>query len=144
MIKTGNGGKYKPKINLENRVNSKWITILFFAVPLIMVFLALGMPFFRHIVTFGTFIFTAFFFLGAMAAKDDRDAGVKRKRPEVTFKVPEWMPHVFFVIMILISAGLRLGWYLVPVCWLASWVFFYSLRAHIRATYIDEPSESKS
>jgi hypothetical protein len=78
--------------------------------------------------------------LGAMAAKEDLDKGPKRVRPATwgTANIPIWFKIGFFLFMIAITAGLRLGFYVVPVAWVLIWAAIYSILNYIEKSFIED------
>jgi hypothetical protein len=129
--------KDNPYIKMDEKVNVKRATLTWFGIPTIVAVLALGIPFFRHILTFGSFILAAIVAFGCYVAYEDKNNGVERKRPISDWEKPAWLNTAFFLFMIAITAGLRCGWYFGALAWLIHWVAFVSLQAHIRATYKD-------
>ena len=132
--------EYKPKITVSETANPKLGAVFFFGIPVLVLLLSLRFPFFQHIFTFGTFLLTVLLALGCGAAYEDKKNNVKRPRPAPgrRFEPPKWFKPTFFIVMIALSAGLRLGWYLVPLCWLANWIMIESIAQHIRAGYPKE------
>jgi hypothetical protein len=129
---------YTPKLTITPKANTKAATLIFYGVPIALLLLALPFPFFRHIFTFASFIIAPITVLGCYAAYEDKEHGVKRDRPPKGFSLPSWCKHAFFLFIIAGSAGLRLGWYIVPVIWVINWVCLVSLQSHMEATYREE------
>jgi hypothetical protein len=129
---------YQAKITITPKANTMAASLTFYLVPVALLLLALPFPFFRHVFTFGSFVITIIAALGCYAAYEDKEHGVKRDRPAKGFTLPSWSKHAFFLFVIAVSAGLRLGWYIVPVLWLINWICLVSLQSHIRATYREE------
>lgn len=129
---------YTPKLTIAPKASTKIAALISYGIPTVLLCLALPFPFFRHIFTFGSFIITAVAIFGCYAAYEDKEHGVKRDRPVKGFSLPGWCKHAFFLFIIAASAGLRLGWYLVPIFWLINWICLTSLQSHIRATYREE------
>ena len=129
---------YQAKITITPKANTKAATLTFYGIPIVLLLLALPFPFFRHIFTFGSFVVAVLTGFGCYAAYEDRQHGVKRNRPDEGFNLPKWVKHAFFLFIIAGSAGLRLGWYLVPILWLISWMCMVSLQSHIQATYKED------
>jgi hypothetical protein len=130
---------YTPKLTIKSSADTKSFALIFYGVPIILLCLALPFPFFRHIFTFGSFVVTILAILGCISAYEDKMHGVKRDKPiNRGFTLPSWFKHVFFAFMIALSAGLRLGWYTVPVLWVINWACLVSLQSHIKATYREE------
>ncbi len=125
-----------PYITIGKNANPKAISVVFYGTTLLVLILALPFPFFRHVFTFGSIIMTGLCFAGAVMAHLDKENGVVRLRPKKKgFVFPKWFKPAFFLSVIGISAGLRLGWYLIPLCWVINWACIYSSGKHIDATY---------
>lgn len=125
-----------PYIGVAENANPKAFSIVFFGAPTLILLLALMFPFFRHIFTFGTVALTAICIAAVMMAYMDKENGVIRQRPDRKgFAFPKWFRPAFFLLMIFGSAGLRLGWYFIPLCWVLNWVCLTSFRIYLEATY---------
>lgn len=136
---------YSPKVTINEDANVQLLGVLYFGVPIVLALLALPIPFFRYVITFGTVILTILMGLALAGLIEDYNNGVKFPRYKRKRKPwPKWVPHVCFAFMVLVSAGLRLGWYLVPVCWVAIWVLFYAFMNHLNDMWIDKPSGPKT
>ncbi len=134
--------KDNPYITIGENVNSKALAIIGYGIPIALLILALPFPFFRHVFTFGSIIITVICCFAVYVAYEDKKNGVIRTRPTKKGVVlPKWLKTTFFLTMICLSAGLRLGFYIVPVCWLINWLALVSFQAHIEDTYKDEPKE---
>jgi len=133
---------YRPKLTISETANPKLGAWFFFGIPVLVLILSLRFPFFQHVFTFGTFLLTVLMAMGCSAAYDDKKKNVERVRPkpENRFNPPKWFKPTFFIAMIALSAGLRLGWYLVPLCWIVIWICIESIASHVRAGY---PKEDK-
>jgi len=127
---------YTAKISIAPKANTKVGSLTFFTVPIVLLLLAIPFPFFRHIFTFASFIVTIIAALSCYAAYEDMRNGVKRNRPAKGFTMPKWFKHAFFIFIIAVSAGLRLGWYLVSILWVINWVCLVSAHSHVKATYL--------
>jgi hypothetical protein len=63
------------------------------------------------------------FVLSALALVEDDKNGIKRDRPKKKdFKFPTWFRIMFFIVIILVSAGLRYGYYVTPLAWIVIWI----------------------
>ena len=134
--------KDHPHITIAEHANPKALSVLFFGLPIACIILSIPFPFFRHIFTFGSFIVTLICCFAVYAAYEDKNNGVKRSRPiKEGFTFPKWFKPTFFLVLILGSAGLRLGFYIVPVLWLINWICLVSFQSHLEATY--PPKEEK-
>jgi len=132
-----NPPNYEPKVIMAEDLKQIPLLICCLGGPVASVILAIFFPFFRYLLNFGTVVITILLFFGMMAAKDDLEAGVERPRPKRRINIPDWVPNIFFAFMVIMTAGLRLGWYLIPVCWVACWIFYYNFRNFVRKTYKD-------
>jgi len=129
-----------PYITMSSKADPKALALFVFGVPILVLLLAFPFPFFRHVFTFGSVIITILgVFAVIMAYKDKRNGVVRPARPN--FQLPKWFLPTFFLTMVIASAGMRLGWYIVPLCWLINWGTFISTMRRIRATYKKEPKE---
>lgn len=127
-----------PYIIIRKNAQPKAFAITLYGVPFACIILALPFPFFRFVFTFGTFIATLISVAAVVMAYEDKNNGVVRERLiKRSFDLPKWFNPAFFLTLIVVSAGLRLGWYLVPICWLLNWACLFSMLAHIEATYED-------
>jgi len=130
--------KQTPTVIVTEKANITVILSIFFGGFLSLAVLSLVYPFFINIFMFSTIIFTLFICFACVSAYDDKEKGVKRVKPKQKVFFPKGTLHVFFIIMIAISAGLKLGYFSIAACWLLSWIASCSLRTHVRATYIKE------
>jgi len=92
-------------------------------------------PFFKQLFIFSSFAAAVISVVACTSAYKDRENGVKRSKPKQKRFFPKWTLHVFFGIMIVISAGLELAYYLVAVAWVISWASMWSGIQHIKATW---------
>ena len=136
--------KYKPKVTINPDPDKVLLFCKFFyGLPLAVTVLALFIPFFRHILTFSSVALAILLCVACGAAYDDRKHRVKRgKQPVFKKPLPKWSMTAFFLFMILVTAGLRLGFYIVPAAWLVSWIVTYSGIQHVKATY--DPEEKST
>lgn len=125
-----------PYIKASKNANPKALAAMCFGIPILTMILALPFPFFRHIFTFSTVIVTIILCIAVGMAYEDKKNGVVRSRPTKNkFVLPKWFKPAFFLFMIAGSAGLRLGWYIVSICWLINWGCFVAFQKHMEATY---------
>jgi hypothetical protein len=131
---------YENKITINPNAKPNHVAKVFFGVSIGLALLAVPVPFFRHVLTFSSIILAIICVLGAMAAKEDLDKGPKRVRPATwgTANIPIWFKIGFFLFMIAITAGLRLGFYVVPVAWVLIWAAIYSILNYIEKSFIED------
>jgi len=133
--------KYTPKITINPDAKPNHFGHVFFGGFLLMAALALPIPFFRHTLTFSSVVVAGFAAVGCKLAYDDLKKGAVRIKPPTWGEstIPKWWKHWgFWLIMIGVTAGLRLGFYIVPVAWIVSWVAIHSMIKHIEATFKKE------
>ncbi len=132
-----------PMVTIEESTHPKLLWITYLGLSTVVLLLALFMPFFRSIFIFGTLIITAISILSVSAAYKDRKAGVKRIGPRRSFTTSKWKwaKNAFFLTMICLSAGMQMGWYIIPLCWILNWICLESFIIHMRATYKEEKGE---
>lgn len=130
--------KPTPTVIVKEDANITVILSIFFGGFLSLAVLSLVYPFFINIFMFSTVIITFFICATCVSAYNDKERGVRRVKPKQKTFFPKGTLHVFFIIMIVISAGMKLGYFIIAGCWLLSWIASYSLRIHLRATYIKE------
>ena len=128
------------KITINPDAKANYVAHLFIGISLALGILSIPFPFFRGILVFGSLIMAVILSLGCMAAYDDMKAGVRRIKPASWGKssIPKWFKIVFFLFMIGVTAGLRMGFFLTPVCWVVIWVMITSMLSHIEATFVKE------
>jgi len=95
-------------------------------------------PFFKQLFIFSSVIAMIISVASCVSAYKDKENGIERDKPTQKRFFPKWTLHVFFIIMIGISAGLGLGYYFIAVCWVISWAAMWSGIQHIKATWKKE------
>jgi len=130
--------KETPIVTINEDSNPVIVVSLFYGVFLIIALFSFVNPFFRHLLIFLSVLATITSVMGCFCSYDDKKNGIKRSRPKRRGVFPKWTFHVFFAIMIAVTAGLELGYYIIPVCWVISWVMLHSGIQHIKATYEDK------
>jgi len=130
--------KTTPTIIINKSANHVALVAIFYGIFLAITLLCFVNPFFQHLLIFLSVMTTIASVGGCIGAYNDKKNGVKRSRPTQKRFFPKWSLHAFFGFMIMITAGLKLGYYIVPLCWVISWVALYSGIQHIKATYEDE------
>ena len=130
--------KPTPTIIIEKDSNpAAFIGIIYGAFLLTALFCFVN-PFFRQLFIFSSLIATIISVTGCVSAYKDKENGVERDRPTQKRFFPKWTFHVFYITMIIISAGLGLAYYLVAIAWLISWASMWSGVQHIKATWKKE------
>jgi len=122
-------------ITISKNANLKALALTFYGAFLVLLLLALFIPFFRHILTFTSVITAGFAISACIFAYKDKEAGIKKTRPANFYVPPKWFKPTFYLSMILGTAGLRLGFYIVPILWIITWIFMSSMATHVRACY---------
>lgn len=129
----------------EKRSSSIWTYFTIIIMPI--VFLALSIyygQFFRNIFMFFSVVLTVISCIAAVLALKDKERGIKRKLKRKPRPIPNWIEIPFFIGIIAITAGLKFGYYIIPSCWLITWIALANFDHLIKATYEEEPNEDKS
>jgi len=122
-------------IQISKDANAKMIALVFYGTFTLLALLALPFPFFRHVFTFASLVGTGFAIFISYSAYEDKKNKAKKNRPTNVFNPPAWFKPVFYISMIGISAGLRLGFYIVPIAWIITWAAMESMKMHMDACY---------
>jgi len=135
-----------PYITMTENSKSGNLAVVFFGTSLTLAALAIPFPFFRGVFAFASIILAVFMAIGAVCAGKDFENGVKRVRPKKwgSSNIPKWFKIGFFLAMIGISAGLKLGFYLVPIAWLISWIAIYGMVKNIEKTFPPKIDKSQT
>ncbi len=129
----------EPIIEIKEGAKPSIILTFYMGVPFAIMILALMFDFFRNILFFGTFVWTALHVLVFVGSISDLEKGVKRKRPTPAKKqLPKWFTPAYFLVMITVTAGMELGWYLAPICWIINWALFMMIIGNVRKTFVEE------
>jgi hypothetical protein len=125
-------------IIIKSNAKPTHLAHLFFGGFIVLALLAIPIPFFRYTLTFSSLFLAIACSMGAYTAWNDKTGGVKRIKPDNwgNSVIPRWFKTGFFIFMIIVTAGLRLGFYLVPIAWIINWVMLYSILNHIKATFV--------
>lgn len=125
-------------VTIDENSSPTLVISIYYGTFLIAALLCFVNPFFKNLLIFSSVVTTIISVIGCMSTYEDREKGVKRPRPKQKRFFPKWTFHAFFVVMIVITAGLELGYYFVSVCWVINWIMLYSSIQHIKATFEDE------
>lgn len=113
----------KGRFTIGESFDPKLVGILFYGIPILLLLLSIPFAFFRHLFNFSSMALAVLFVLSALALVEDDKNGIKRDRPKKKdFKFPTWFRIMFFIVIILVSAGLRYGYYVTPLAWIVIWI----------------------
>ena len=111
---------------------------------IILLVLSLKYPFARNLYIFTAYMLTIFSVGILVALTFDADNGVRRAYVKAVDSPYPIHLSAFFVVMIAASAGLKMAYYTVAVCWCIMWFCSATSRALIRKTMERKPDENST
>lgn len=107
-------------------------SMLLMGAIIVLALLSIPVPFFRHVIFFGSSILAVLCVIGMVSASQNKEKFIKKIQAEPSAGLPKWAQPVFFLTMIGITAGLRIGWYITPMCWAVVWFTTFSIQQDIK------------
>jgi len=111
---------------------------------IIMLVLSLKYPFARNLYIFATYLLAILSVWVLAALTYDADNGVRRAYIKAVDSPYPIHLSAFFILMIAASAGLKIAYYTVAICWCIMWFCSVNSRALIRKTMERKPDENST